>query len=146
MKNIVFGVGAFSSHLNASFQIAKQLKQRGHRIIYVGAIDLEVDVGAQGFEFEQVFTEFPGPGDSKEDLNHNKLSYLQKRKNARKMQEFLQGDIIERIVKKLEPDLFIIDAFHIFYVLVLHKYPIPTVILEDMVPGDLFDNLHISSK
>ena len=55
MSNIVFFILHEVGSLNASLQLAMDLKMRGHTVTYVGLADSEALIRANGFEFSALF-------------------------------------------------------------------------------------------
>ena len=97
MSNILIAMGPYTGHLNASFAIAKLLKQEGHHIIYVSPYDLYDEVLTQGFQFEQVLEDiFSG----QEQQSYGPFSFLKDhiegvKKLKRVRGEFLKGNVLD---------------------------------------------------
>jgi len=51
MSTIVFHPLQFASHMNASFKLAKTLRSRGHKIVYLSFPEMKNIVTSQGLEF-----------------------------------------------------------------------------------------------
>src|SRR5277367_4590452 len=49
--NIVLAMHCEPGHSNASFGLAKRLRDRGHKVTYLGLMDARRTVTEQGFEF-----------------------------------------------------------------------------------------------
>lgn len=142
MKCIIFGIADSISHYNASFRIAKKLKEKGHRIVFLSDNDNHVkEVNAQGFECEIIYNDFykktKDLGDEKEEKKsfigyfHRKLNRFRLLKKYKK--EAIRGKQMESVVEKYKPALFILDIFHVFHFATIYKFGIKVVILQTYV-------------
>lgn len=62
MANIVIAPLYWHSDINASFALAKRLRERGHRVLYACIPDTEERIRAQGFDFVPLFSTVFSPG------------------------------------------------------------------------------------
>ena len=65
-----------TGHVNPTFKLAKQLAQRGHQVSYLGLLDFEEPVRAQGMELLPIFTG-SCPKGTLRSLAEQKLNYLE---------------------------------------------------------------------
>lgn len=112
MGTIIFAIDSSISHYNASFTLARQLKERGHRIVYISVAeenpvnDIQVNiriVHKLGYEFRLLEL-----GPSADNFGVDVLA-------------------------ELAPDLVLLDSLHSSYALLLGKYNVKIVIFQTMV-------------
>jgi MGT family glycosyltransferase len=128
-------------HLNASFKIAKRLKQRGHRVCYVGLTEHRDYVRAQGFEYLAIFADlFPQKPERREPNAPGSVSKLERLRGARreagKIKSALRGlqGEVDQVVRRERVDLFIVDSLLPFAALATFKSGVPTVLLSTTFP------------
>lgn len=124
MKSVVFHILHSHSHLNATFKLARKLKNSGYRILYFNFNHLETYIISQGFEFYPI----PNGHYPKKSKNERKVwREMFQRKNYYKKQ-YLSGDFYDRLLKDVAPDLIIVDSSLIYYGLFLYCNKVSIVI------------------
>jgi zeaxanthin glucosyltransferase len=141
MSTIIFAIADSISHYNASYKIANRLRENGHRIIYIGdSTKREKEVKGQRFEFEVIYGEFSKKFQEAKKKgifgsirNYiTRLRYLADYKKA-----LLSGRETDKLFVKYQPDLFIIDVFHILHAVTIQRYPVKTVLLQTYISTDI---------
>lgn len=107
-----------AGHMNPSFKIARQLKMRGHRVCYLAIPDFKESIQSMGFEFFPLFNDqYPNGFTSRQAFKDSNLETLDTIKMliATKLanSKTTLADLLKRelynLIKKLRPDLFIVD-------------------------------------
>ncbi len=140
MARIAFFMYPQEGHLFPTFRLARSLQEQGHQIMYLGLLDFEAFIQAQGFQFVPIFTDsFPrGTRERQALASFNQEAYLKSLGGLRSRlartgfirrqygldraivgQRFqqvfchvlLNQDDIHTLVQGLAPDLLIIDTF-----------------------------------
>ena len=139
MATVVFVLEGITSHLNASFRIARLLADRGHAIVYIGGEPIRGTVDFQGYRFELIpldpvlesSSNVPGDIDF---LSFSFRRYITARRRRKKLNHlFLETDLVESFLERLKPDLVILDFIHLYHAFALVKHGIPTVSFQTMV-------------
>lgn len=134
MATIVFAIADSISHYNASYEIASQLKGKGHKIIYIAdSVKHEKDVIEQGFSFVVIYSDFFKKFESIKSQGklkrlHTFALYLHELKRYKQL--VLAGTEINNIITNLKPDLFLVDVFHIVHVLSILKFKVKVILLQ----------------
>jgi len=145
MATIIFAIADSISHYNASYKIANQLRNHGHKIIYIGdSIKRKKEVEGQDFEFQIIYSDF-----FKSFETSGKKGFLNRLSNigghlknlAAYRRAVIKGDEIQKVIESLKPDLFIIDVFHIIHAISIWKYGIKTMLLQTYVATDKDKNV-----
>src|SRR6185436_16473667 len=114
MATIVLMPFHWAANLNATFALAKRLRQRGHRVIYLCIPDSEERVRSQGFEFLPVFEPvFPrGALDEQytNEANGRYLGIAGFRSRVQGMCELMLRGEIESCLEDVRPDLFVVAS------------------------------------
>src|SRR5262249_50739530 len=100
-----------TGHLNASFKVARTLRERGKRVYYLGLRDFENDVRRQGFDYLPILEDLCPKGFMQRFAvsNHiDNFSAIMQQANSAQRPLDLQRDI-EWIVRRIQPELFVID-------------------------------------
>jgi UDP:flavonoid glycosyltransferase YjiC (YdhE family) len=141
MSAIAFMMLPQIGHLNASFKIAKRLKQRGHHVSYVGLTEHQDYVRAQGFEYLPIFAElFPQKPERRQPTAPPGVSKLERLRGARreagKVKSALRGlpGEVDRVAGRGRIDLFIVDSLLPFAALATYKTGVPTLLLSTTFP------------
>jgi zeaxanthin glucosyltransferase len=107
-----------TGHMNPSFKIARQLKMRGHRVCYLAIPDFKDCIRSQGFEFFPLFNDlYPNGFTSRQAFKDSNLETLDaikmligaKLANGKTTMADLLKREIDNLIKKLQPELFIVD-------------------------------------
>jgi len=129
MSVILFAINTSLSHFYSTFWLSRQLKQKGHRIIYLGASDESVReevkkyrdlVESRGFEFAE--------------LEFNEL--LSRKENdlfGRKDIFLFQMEVFQKLICEYKPDAVFLDAFLSDLAIILNKFNLRVVILQTML-------------
>jgi len=104
----------WAASMNATFALARRLRQRGHRIIYLGIPDSATRVRSQGFEFLPVFEPVFPQGALEEqyanEANGRSLGLPGFRKRVLEECELLEQGEIERALGTIRPDMFVVAS------------------------------------
>jgi len=146
MKRIVIYVYPAVSHCNSTFALAKELRKRGHEIVYSGVEELRCAATAQGYEF--VPAELTAWGNPLRKARTQRLSFLgrlgrlgpTRRTFAIATQAIKRCDTFAPLVAAARADAFLIDAHYSPEALSLIKHDVPfaifsTKICLDRQPG-----------
>lgn len=133
MATIIIKMLQEPGHLIPSFNIAKQLQNRGHRIVYTGNLDFKEEIVSYGFEFTEVFNICKG-----NVIKISKWGFLIPKivmktiKNIRDCRDLNETvDInLKRVIDKYNPDLFLLDDLNTPDIISLKPYNIPVVLLS----------------
>ena len=143
--NIVLAMHCEEGHGNASFGLAKHLRSRGHRVIYLGLMDSRKLVIEQGFEFVPFAEDILPEGALRESMESHAGSppnlrrrWQRRLANERLFAEFLRrlsdGHLDKRLLS-CKPDLLLCDACVWYVGLRALFLGIPTINLSISLPG-----------
>ena len=139
MAHIVFTISGLTSRINSSFEFARRLRSRGHRITYVTYTTLQNPIVKKGFDFVGIPWGRMITSKSENQFFKN-LRFWQKLLNFPNLLRFRQ-EIIHRFVtnveldaalKKLKPDLLLIDLEMQAYVISTGHLRIPTLLFFEL--------------
>ena len=146
MARIVIYVYPAVSHCNSTFAVAKELRSRGHEIVYSGVEELRRDATAQGYEF--LSAELAPSGNPLRGDRMQRLTFLGRlgefRRNRRAaalaLQSLARCDTFDPLVASARADAFLVDANYSNEALSLIKHHVPfaifsTKICLDRSPG-----------
>lgn len=152
MACIVFSVYPASSHLQATFSIAKGLEARGYQILYCCLPDAEPLVAQQGFAFEPIADDIYPKG--YRALRRNQLSlrgrgwrWLAKWNGVRKfyyhqcesrayrqeLKHFKGRRLLQSTLTRYQPIFALVDAFLPHYAAYYAYYKIPCLYINTML-------------
>ncbi|RMH62991.1 MAG: hypothetical protein D6677_08525 [Calditrichaeota bacterium] len=167
MATIVFIMYPEEGHLFTSFGLAKKLKSRQHRVIYLGIPDSKESVCSQGFEFIPVLQAFFPQSRANKKTYQPRITgitdiirTLKKQGDRLKnLYAYLFSKEIDRLLGSIEIDLLIVDSALPFMALVGYRNGIPSILLsvtlqerdlqippltKSLMPGDnIVDKLRI---
>src|SRR2546429_1231453 len=134
MAKIIFASYPETGHLNASFKIAKGLKSNGHQVGYLGLPDFEEYIRRQGFDFIALFEKLCPRGFLFESAVKNNIEnieavLLQVSKTGQPLDRYLYQEL-HQILRRVEPDLLIIDLFLPDFALIAAQLGVPLVLLN----------------
>ncbi len=139
MAHIVLSVWTTHPRLNTSFELARRLKSRGHRITYVTYTGLKSRISENGFEFVGINWGRSVVTDSNYQFHGNmrlwqKLARFPDLLKLRHeiIQRFVTNMEFEDALKELKPDILIIDLEMQPYVIASSHLGIPTILFFDM--------------
>lgn len=121
-----------TGHLNASFKVARTLRERGKRVYYLGLRDFENDVRRQGFDYLPILEDLCPKGFMQRFAvsNHiDNFSAIMQQANSAQRPLDLQRDI-EWIVRRIQPELFVIDLLLTDMALLAEKVGVPFILLN----------------
>src|SRR5581483_3969273 len=122
---ILFTMALEAGHYTGTFRLARALRARGHRIVYLGIVDFEQLVKSQGFEFISFAADLlpVGYGAKFAASQAQPLHGLRSRWRKRRADERLFGEYLHRIeggeldqcLTACQPDLLLCDTL-VWYV------------------------------
>lgn len=139
---ILFKVFPQKSHYNATFPLARALRDAGHEIVYAGLVQMRGHAEAQGFayhvEADDVFPFFENRRNNPRlTFWHILLHWVARVQPARVMQtKFGRGAFFDALLRATKPDLILMDSPYTFHSLTLYKHRIPFAMLESMMNLD----------
>lgn len=114
MATIVFMPFHWAADMNASFALARKLKNRGHRIFYLTIPDTEDRIRAQGFDWLPVFSQVFPKGElekqSTSEVRGKAYGAEEFKARLRGMCELLRNNEISRATSAIRPDLFLVSS------------------------------------
>ena len=114
MATIVLMPFHWAASMNATFALARRLRRRGHRVIYLGIPDSEERVRSQGFELLPVFERAFPRGTLEEqyasEASGQSLGLPGFRDRVLAVCELMAQGEIERALGPLRPDLFVVAS------------------------------------
>src|SRR5580658_3645804 len=128
--NIVLAMHCEEGHSNGSFTLAKRLRERGHRVTYLGLMDASKLVMAQGFEFVPFAEDILPEGALRESMADRRHWWQRRLAGERLFAEFLRrvsnGHLDQRLLSS-EPDVLLCDTCVWYVALRAVFLGIPTV-------------------
>jgi zeaxanthin glucosyltransferase len=114
MATFVFLPFHWAANMNATFALARRLRERGHCVIYLGIPDSEERIQSQGFDFLPIF-ERAFPRGTLADQQANEASGRAAglagfRDRVLAVIELLEQGEIERALGSVRPDLFVVAS------------------------------------
>ena len=137
MATILFDPDPSTGHYNASYGLAECLKNNGHRIVYVGIEEFREVIYKKGWEFYTlephpipfIYLESKQYGSFVTWVNNITESLTRKReKQFMKIQ-----NTFDNTIKKINPDLILLDAFQIGKAVYYHKFNLKLITFQSMV-------------
>ena len=136
---ILFKIFPQKSHLNATFPLARALRERGHEIVYAGVEPLRRHVEAQGNRYhvqgDDIFPyKEPRRGDPKLTVWQMLRNWPRNRRWAESIRaRQARRTVFETLVREVKPDLVLVDSPYTFFTLNLLRLDLPFAMLESMV-------------
>jgi zeaxanthin glucosyltransferase len=128
--NIVLAMHCEEGHSNGSFTLAKRLRERGHRVTYLGLMDASKLVMAEGFEFVPFAEDILPEGALRESAANRRHWWQRRLASERLFAEFLRrfsnGHLDQRLLST-EPDVLLCDTCVWYVALRAVFLGIPTV-------------------
>lgn len=145
MATVLLSLLSEEGHLNPTYKVARGLRDRGHRVLYLASEDLKEPVGRQGFELVPLFPDLEPAG----FLEQQRARRRQARGLRQTLREirghtahrrsffgrWLDGSA-ERLLADIGPDLVIADSLFPLMALAAHRLGIPVVLLNVVLPGE----------
>src|SRR2546428_13535141 len=139
VATFVFMPFHWAANLNATFAVARRLRSRGHRVCYLGIPDSAKRIRSQGFDvvpiFDQVFPEGSLVERSAREARGELLSAPEFRVRVRGMCAFLRAGEIERRVRHLSPDLFLVSSLTPWVAMAARRIGLPVVTFSSILPS-----------
>jgi zeaxanthin glucosyltransferase len=114
MATIVLLPYHWAANTNATFALARRLRLRGHRVVYLGIPDSEERIRSQGFEFlpifERVFPRGALDEQSANEASGRSAGLAVFRDRVLAVCELLEQGEIERALGSVCPDLFVVAS------------------------------------
>jgi UDP:flavonoid glycosyltransferase YjiC (YdhE family) len=132
LATIIFTPYPEMGHLNASLKIAKALRSRGHRVSYLGLPDFEEYVRSQGLGFVTIFEKLCPKGFLHQQAIENRVenfaALLARAKASPNM--FDPASEVQEIIRRVQPDLCVIDLLLPDLAKILDQIGTPMVLLN----------------
>jgi len=141
MATILFDPIAATGHYNSSLQLAKLLQQAGHRVVYIGPSEVRAKIEQAGYSF-YIFQPFEVKSPWKKDIFPYWIdSFISFFNNycLKKVMEMLED--LNDIIKKINPDLILLDSNYIQKIAYYGKYKDKIVFFETMVSEHYAPNI-----
>jgi len=143
MPKALFRVLPESGHMNASFELARELNTRGYQIAYASVGEHEDAIEAQGFEFHRLENEVGWTGGTRFTAKRNRSPIVWLRKQIGRYQwlksrrsELSNSNVFIEEIERIRPDLVFIDSTFVLHAIPLLKTGIPFAIIESQVCPD----------
>jgi len=141
MATVLFIIADYFGHLHSTYQIARSLRARGHRVVYLGSDKMRAEVCSHGFAFDVAPFIEPLPAGDKlwegshgplRSLRHNFLRIRELRLTARRKFENLRHipAQVREVIQRYRPDLIVFDPFLLMYYPPFHAEGIPAVAIS----------------
>jgi zeaxanthin glucosyltransferase len=150
-RTIAFAMLSETGHYTGTFRLARSLRARGHRIVYVGIADFEQLVRAQGFEFIPFAADLLPVGyvgkftASQSDPDRGVLGRWQKRwSDERLFAAYLrriEDGRLDECLLSCKPDLLLCDTFVWYIAIRALRLGIPTISISIIL--SLYPNARI---
>lgn len=138
MSRVAFVVDYEEGHLLSTFKLARQLRDRGHSVFYLGLEDSGPLVTRQGFEFVPILSQVFPRGSVSRWKSEKADAAASSRKGEPGAHKFYdqylgtlaRGEGLDGPVRSVQPDLFLLNSIMVPNALVLHyRYDVPIVLL-----------------
>jgi len=138
MATMAFFVDFEEGHLFPTFRLARELRARGHRVCYFGAVDVEQKVRAQGFEFFALMESVLPRGSAQrlraeagyDPENESMMTAAQRIY----FEPLVRGEVLDGIMAAVRPDLVLMLSFFYLEGLVIHfRYSTPVLFVVSYI-------------
>src|SRR5687768_8854377 len=110
MLTILFDIFPATGHYNATFKLAKLLKQRGHRIVYTGPQEFYDKITSLGFEFHIISPHLLEPDIAEHGLiTFFMESFLESFSRTKYESVALRINEYDDLITKYSPHLLVLD-------------------------------------
>lgn len=133
MANVVFVATSFTGHLNPTFGLARELRERGHEVAYVGTERVRAAVLRQGFRFEPApFVAALTPAAAPAEGESWPAWWRRLRRTGAALKPAVAEvpRAVDALVERLRPDLLVFDPFLLRYYVAFHAHGVPAVVLS----------------
>ena len=137
MSTILIHPFPATGHFNASYGLAECLKSKGHRIVYFGTHEFRESILKNGWEYYVVESSII-PYYLFESRKYGSLvawfnNLTEQISGKREMQQLEIQERNDYIIKKINPDLILLDAFYIGEAVYYYKHKIKIISYQSMV-------------
>src|SRR3990170_8653600 len=134
MLTILFDIFPATGHYNATFKLAKLLKQRGHHIVYIGPQEFSEKINSLGFEFHIISPHILQP----DIAEHGWFIFFLERlidsfSRAKHDTAILRMKEYDDLINKYSPDLLVLDDHYIYKAVFYYKYKIRIIAVQSMI-------------
>lgn len=141
MATLLFTPFPGRGHIHPTLKLARELRARGHRVVYAGPLDSQEVITKEGGEFIPVMEEhFPAgsfaPFAAPTLREHLSQVHLFVRRVKRVLEAIEAGEL-ERLFERVRPDLLVCDPLLPYPALVAHGLKIPTLAFNTNLPQPL---------
>lgn len=140
MARILFRMLPQTGHHNATYSLATELKKSGHVIVYAANKNLQQAVEENGFEFVEIkeADDISVFNVIHKNTQFGFLSFLRRviarhRRTREQTNRISRVNFFKNIVRQVQPDLIMIDAFLNPYALQIYRYKIPFISIQILV-------------
>ena len=141
MATILFDPIASTGHYNGSLQLARLLKQAGHQIVYIGPSEFKAKILQAGFLF-YIFQPFTVKSSGKRDTFLYWIDCFISFFNDWRMKQMLKMlEELNEIIKKIDPDLILLDSNYIQKIAYYGKHKNKIAFFETMVSEHYAPNI-----
>jgi zeaxanthin glucosyltransferase len=123
-------------HIFPTFCLAKKLMARGHRVCYLGLVEVEHLIRRQGLEFRPIMQDLIPPGFFT-DLRAQGIETGRQVRASVEEKYFaplLQGKVLDGVMQEIKPDVMLITCHQYFEAIAVHyKYNVPVILLNTQV-------------
>ena len=137
MATILFYPHPATGHYNASYGLAECLENKGHRIVYIGPDEFMEAILKKGWEFYLVDPSVI-PFYFFECRKYGKLiawfnNITERFSGIRRNQIMDRQEKVDSIIKKIKPDIILLDSFNIGEATYYHKFGVKLISYQSMV-------------
>ncbi|MCZ7679364.1 MAG: glycosyltransferase [Sandaracinaceae bacterium] len=137
MGHVVIHMLEEAGHIRPTFELARALAARGHRVTYLEPPDLRPLVTEQGFAHAPLFEEAYPAGSLARFESASRLERLRMRRASQHaIMRALQDGSVARALERAAPDLLLVDLLENAVALVGRALGIPTVVLSTVFPPE----------
>lgn len=139
MARVLFRMLSQTGHHNATFPMAKALKEEGHTIIYAAHKRFKTSVEENGFIFYEIQEEndilvFNTINTNKAGIKTFLTWFLNKRKLYKQYtKKIVEKDFFSDLIKDNRPDIVLIDTFLAAFALEIYKHNLPFFTVQILV-------------
>ncbi|WP_225410596.1 glycosyltransferase [Stigmatella hybrida] len=141
MATLLFTPFPGRGHVHPTLKLARELRARGHRVVYAGPLDSRELITSEGGEFVPVMEEqFPAGSFAplaaptlQEHLSQLRL-FVRRAEHAL---QAIEAGALDSLFERVRPDLLVCDPLLPYPALVAHGLQVPTVFFNTNLPQPL---------
>lgn len=141
MATILFDAFPGTGHYNGSLQLAHLLRKAGHNIVYAGSNEFKEKISRQNFGFYSLPPFIVSSYDEGAKFDYWIECFMGVFNNSRIDKALEVINEYDNVIKKVKPDLIILDSNYIQKACVYRKYGIKVICFETMVSQHYAINL-----